>query len=270
MNLQGFGINRVYVDVWNQGTVYFNSPTMQGFSPSSQGRDILSWAVSAGRSTNIEVYAWFEYGLMASYGSLNNAFAQQAQQKGWILGQYNNFYYMDPTSGATEFLGRLMNDAGAYGVGVQLDDHFACPTTFSVCSTEVMLQAAKTVFSASSARHSLAPMPYPDCVRDYAADWKQWLEYGYFGETIPQFYYTSASTFENSVDYNVQEIGYTIADKMSCGIRVNGSGSPTAWNEVEGMLNYADQNGYGSVIWYADGIIGVYPNQFKQYWSAQF
>ena len=94
----------------------------------------MQWALDAGKFFDIEIYAWFEYGLMTSYGSINNEFAHYAQEKGWILGQYNNaFFWMDPEKiEVLQFLAGIMKDAivnyGPKGLrGVQLDDHFATP-----------------------------------------------------------------------------------------------------------------------------------------------
>ena len=134
--LKNEGVRRVYVDVWNNGVVYFNSTTMHNIVSTGVGNDHLLWALEAGNHFGIEVYAWFEYGLMTSYGGINNDFARYAQGKGWILGQYNNaFYWMDPSNtDVLHFIAGIMKDAilnyGPKGLrGVQLDDHFATPVS---------------------------------------------------------------------------------------------------------------------------------------------
>ncbi len=82
----------MYVDVWNQGITYFESATMRSLVGSTGiGADHLAWALEAGNYFGIEVYAWFEYGLMPSYGSINNDFAVYAQQHNWILGIWQPF-----------------------------------------------------------------------------------------------------------------------------------------------------------------------------------
>jgi uncharacterized lipoprotein YddW (UPF0748 family) len=77
--LKNEGVRRVYVDVWNNGVVYFNSTTMHNIVSTGVGNDHLLWALEAGNHFGIEVYAWFEYGLMTSYGGINNDFARYAQ-----------------------------------------------------------------------------------------------------------------------------------------------------------------------------------------------
>jgi uncharacterized lipoprotein YddW (UPF0748 family) len=92
------------------------------------------WALVAGEELNIEVFAWFEYGLMSSYGVMNNAFALYAEQQGWHLGQSSGFFWLDPTiTDVLTFMAGIMNDAlslyTSHGLlGVQLDDHFSTPT----------------------------------------------------------------------------------------------------------------------------------------------
>jgi len=133
-SLKQKGIKRVYVDVWNSGVVYFNSSTMRELvGDSGIGRDLLLWSLSAGKELGIDVYAWFEYGLMTSYGSINNDFAKISESNGWILGQYNSFYWLDcANSDVLNFLSGIMTDAidgyASAGLkGVQLDDHFSTP-----------------------------------------------------------------------------------------------------------------------------------------------
>ena len=149
--LQEVGINRVYLDVWNQGKVYFASPTMEAAGlNTSVGDDRLRWA-SECDSFQGAVVAWFEYGLIAAYGSINNAFAEYAEDQGWILGQEGaGFVWLDVNSGALDFLAGIMADVvkGYEGAvkGVQLDDHFGQPSSLVTSSrqtTETMTAAAE-------------------------------------------------------------------------------------------------------------------------------
>ncbi len=112
------GVNRVYVDVWNQGKVYFQSPTMETLvSSGGVADDHLLWALQAAKIVgDIDVYAWFEYGLMPSYGGINNEFAEEAEARGWVLGQYSGFYWLDCANiDVLSFLSGILNDA-MYGV----------------------------------------------------------------------------------------------------------------------------------------------------------
>ena len=83
--LKSRGVTRIYVDVWNQGRVFFESQTMDSLVPSGAGtpQDNLKWTLDAARQIGgMEVYAWFEYGLIAAYGEINNDFAHEAKSRG--------------------------------------------------------------------------------------------------------------------------------------------------------------------------------------------
>ena len=71
------------------------------------GTDRLKWATGCGVA-GVDIYAWFEYGLIAAYGSLSTPFATFADGSDWILGKDGSFYWMDIESGALDFLAQLM------------------------------------------------------------------------------------------------------------------------------------------------------------------
>ena len=103
------------------------------------------------------------------------------------------------------------------------------------------------------------------------------MYYNYFNEYIPQLYYTSSATFEQQLDYTINEItkylndtaaNNVINNELLSGIRCDGSGSSTSWNDLSTMIEYSvnDKN-IGVCIWYANGILNTYPNQFQQLWG---
>ena len=154
------GMNRVYVDVWANGAVYFESATAAA-ARATQGEDQLGNCLDAARAqqTSMEVFAWFEYGLMAAHGtSTANNFAQHAQASGWVLGESGGFVWMDAANDAAgTFLG-LLNDAAAYEglAGVQLDDHFATPSALG-SRTNALTALAQRITKSSKLPISLAP-----------------------------------------------------------------------------------------------------------------
>jgi uncharacterized lipoprotein YddW (UPF0748 family) len=274
-SMKADGVKRVYVDVWNQGTVYFSSPTMQSTVAGCQGADHLSWALSAGQSLGLEVYAWFEYGLMASYGSLDGNFAAYANSQGWILGQYSNFYWMDPRNASVvEFLVDIMNDAvsgyASKGLkGVQLDDHFACPVSLG-CTTGDMNLAASTVSAkvSSSVKLSLSPATLSFALNTYNVDWNSWGSSGYYDEVIPQLYYSSYSSFQSEFTNTVSKLSSSTKSKwVATGIRVDGTGASTPWADVNNMIYLCNANSMGASVWYAKGIVETYPTNFQNIWT---
>eukprot|EP01084_Bolivina_argentea_P237066 398509_1 len=283
------GIQRVYIDVWNNGKVYFKSQTMNNILPSGDGfgYDALSKFIPIATAYNIQVCAWFEYGLMTSYGAINNAFAQYAQSQKWLLGESNEFYWLNPNLlSVRQFLSGILSDAiNGYNItGVQLDDHFACPSAFSLCSVELMDSVA--AYMAHNIAHtnmnkelivfSSSPAPMDYAYNNLNVNIINWMYYGYFDEYIPQLYYSSASAFEQQLQYTIQQINKylnstaannVINNQLLTGIRVDGTSSSTSWSDVETMINYSVNEKIGVCIWYCNGILNTYPTQFKQLWG---
>ena len=291
--LTTIGINRVYVDVWNQGKLYFKSDTMDNFVNNGEGTsdDYLLWTLEAAQKINqennnideIEVFAWFEYGLIAAYGSINNDFAREAEQKGWILGQEGQgFVWMDPdNSDVLSFLVNIMNDCWInYSSqfqnfkGLQLDDHFSSPVSLGK-TKESMDNAMKYLNENLKFNNnmllSLSPSTLSQALNTYNVDWNYWGNNDWYREVIPQLY---RSTYE---DYkSILDITYnSVSDKtkqyfVASGIRVDGSGEPTSWKDVAAMIELTSSplyNNMGESIWYARGIIELYPTQFKHIWG---
>jgi uncharacterized lipoprotein YddW (UPF0748 family) len=282
--LKAEGIGRVYVDVWNSGVVYFESKTMQSTVGSTGiGDDHLKWTLDAGNYFGIEVYAWFEYGLMTSYGSIDNDFARYAQANSWILGQYDNaFYWMDPeNTDVLRFLAGIMTDAvstyGPFGLrGVQLDDHFATPDGLgrdkaSMDSAMSYIRRAIDEVVATTTLPivlSLSPCTL-DCSKNpYQVYWDEWGSLNYFDEVIPQLYRSTYSAFKTEFDYTEQSLSSATKEKwIASGVRVDGSGAPTPWEDVNNTLSYSNANMKGNVVWYSHGIIELYPSEFAMVWT---
>lgn len=219
-SLSQLGISRVYIDVWNNGHVYFKSKTMDNILPSGQGfeYDALSQFIPMANRYNIKVYAWFEYGFMTSYDGINNAFAQFAQSNDWLLGKSNNFYWMNPNLlSVQKFLIGIITDAiNGYDItGIQLDDHYACPATFNdQCSVDLMNSVTQYIISNIPKYNinqekillSSSPATMQFAYNDLNINVINWMYYGYFNEYIFQLYYSSASSFEQQLDYTINEI----------------------------------------------------------------
>lgn len=270
-SLAAKGVTRLYVDVWNNGRAYFNSPALREFAgDAALGPDHLSWFLQASQALGqtMEIYAWFEYGFMACYGaSSGNAFAEVADAAGWLIGQHGGWQWMDPTK-ATPLLEQMLIEAtsSAYaGVLAQLDDHFACPAELASCTAAAMDAAAVRL---SKVAHSLSPAPLDFAAGTLNVGWDSWAKQGLFEEIAPQLYTSSSASFKSALAYTKSAIPTTAFANMVVGIRVDGSGSPTAWTEVEQMLDTARGEGVGVCIWYANGITNLYPDQFAAKWSA--
>lgn len=285
IGLKEIGITRVYVDVWNQGTVYFNSSTMMALLPDGTGvgNDHLRWTLSAASEVGIEVYAWFEYGLIAAYGGINNAFAKVATDQGWILGQEGQgFVWMTPDNqDVLAFLSGIMGDAWTgYSLlglkGLQLDDHFASPVSFGKNLTSMnnaMEYVRKYLLAQKDSEGkipilSLSPSTLSQATQSYNVDWNMWGNEHLYDEVIPQLYRSDYLSFKSIFDQTMRQISrVTMSYFTISGIRVDGSGSVTPWEDVSESIEYAASFGVESCIWYAHGIVEVYPEQFTQLWE---
>jgi uncharacterized lipoprotein YddW (UPF0748 family) len=203
------GVTRIYVDVWNNGVAYFNSPTLKSFAgdDSVLGNDVLAWTLAAAALLNVQVLAWFEYGLMASYGDLSNKFASVADSRGLILGQADNFFWLDGRKAEVQqlLLGMLVDAQAGYGssglMGVQLDDHFAFPVALGGSAAD-MTSIMQTIHNGFHARFpsslfSLSPATVDMALQKYAVDWVSWMNADYFSEVTSCFkcYYFQQTVF---------------------------------------------------------------------------
>lgn len=53
-------------------------------------------------------------------------------------------------------------------------------------------------------------------------------------------------------------------------LRCDGSGSPTPWADVQQMLSYSSSRGIGASVWYAHGVLELYPAEFNKEWGTGF
>jgi len=274
-SLASYKINRIYVCAWNNGKTYFESQTMRNsLGEIGIGQDILSWTIKYSQEYGIpEVFAWFEYGLMASYETLETPFAKFAYKNNWIKGKYLNFWYMNPETQALDFLANIMRDAALnYKLtGLQLDDHFDCPSAFLGCNVKIMHNSAqlinKIIREKSQIKLSISPMPLPNSINLSNVDWPKMLESKFFTDVAPQYYTTTFSVFKAKIEENEKYLTQEMKEMLILGVRVNGSGPLTEWTEIEKMLNFAKEKKYGICIWYSKGIVFDYPNEFKNYWK---
>ena len=59
-----------------------------------------------------------------------------------------------------------------------------------------------------------------------------------------------------------------INNELLSGIRCDGSGSSTSWNDLSAMIDYSvNDKSVGVCIWYSNGILNTYPTQFHQLWG---
>lgn len=274
--LKTYGINRIYIDGWNYGLVFFESNTMRntlgpiGISP----KKIVPWAVKYGHQYGMQVYCWMQYGFVAG-DEYENPFKKYAIQKGWLLKQpYAGAYWMDPRTEATEFLAGITKDAIDTGVdGVQVDDHFGCPVVFSFCSMELVFdftkRFTKIVKSASrSVPISLSPWAMPYAKDTFYLDWPMMVKFGYFQEAVPQIYAMEIKGFNEVFNGNEKYLDNDVRQNHLIGISCqDDQGTLVPWSTILNSLKVSKEHHYGVVIWHVNGILKSYPDKFHEAWG---
>jgi len=271
------GVNRVYFNVWNKGKVYFNSPAMRNFAGDGAiGPDQLAWAVKHAKQNGMKIFAWFEYGLMAAYQSVNNDFARKAQSLGWTYtNTFDDYVWLKPTTDVTNLFANIVTDSikGYPGInGIQLDDHFASPVTLAGKNPAPMTTAMQNVYNkiravSTTTIISLSPNIIPNSLNTYNVDWVRWANLGIISESAPQLYRPTYNEFKPLFDSTVSGTPASFRQYLFIGLRCNGESPLTTWTELEKMMNEVRSKNYGAAIWYGQCINEVYPTQIKQKWN---
>jgi uncharacterized lipoprotein YddW (UPF0748 family) len=142
-NCKKYGINNIFMVVWNKGVTMYPSSVMKNTFGIEQdatysGRDPLAEMITAAHQSNIKVYAWFEYGFACSYGANGGEIIKQ--KPGWAgkdssgnLLNDNGFDWMNAfLPEVQDFMISLVKEVVTnYDIdGVMGDDRLpACPST---------------------------------------------------------------------------------------------------------------------------------------------
>jgi uncharacterized lipoprotein YddW (UPF0748 family) len=270
--LKGFGINRVYVDVWNNGAVTFKSPSYNAFTGFTNTRDSFSWYVNAARSLGMQIFAWFEYGLMSKYNGYDAPFAKVAKDKGLEVGVANGFTWMHPTK-AAPFLAGIMIDALKYGItGVQLDDHFCFPPSLPGSNANVLTEAAKDVVkrvkaAVPNAYISLSPSPESHHLTVCNARWIDWASAGIFDEYAPQMYQLQPASVIKETEATLAKLSRAPKKPFVVGWAIDHAGPSMSSSDAQTMAKWIKSKGLGFSVWYAKGVVENYGSQLKAIWG---
>jgi hypothetical protein len=60
-------------------------------------KDVLGWALDAGKQNGIKVTAWFEGGLTSGYSYYKNNFTDVALDRNWIAGKGLGYWWLNAT-----------------------------------------------------------------------------------------------------------------------------------------------------------------------------
>ncbi|XP_019631991.1 PREDICTED: uncharacterized protein LOC109475668 [Branchiostoma belcheri] len=263
--LKAKGINRVYLNVWADGQIYFHSPTFESLGIRGFVRDVLGWAVEEGLKRGIEVWAWFEYGLIATWGDSPTMtfFSSTVYNMGWMKGEAKGYWWMDAGNfEVLDFVAGMMQDAfdNYPGLGgVQIDEHFGQPYQLGSDLVVTMNDAANYILERVSGKVSLAPVSPPQSsLLNYNMDWGRWAKDDIgFHEYVPKIYRDTASSFDYDLSQIIEEVG---KDKLVPGIRCIGSGANTPYDVLSDMMTRCEAEGLGHSIWYSKCFTQLYPD----------
>ncbi len=195
--LSNLNFNRVYVDVYNGGTIYPSQYVSRNYKISLPFTDPLKTAIKKGNRQGLKIYAWYEHGMMLFP---DDSLAKQHPD--WLLttsdGQQfiENHVWLDPNNAQVQeyFVNLFTEVAKKYPhlEGIQVDDHWGIPIVFGN-KVQAMNKLTNKVFTAikevrSDLIISVSPNHYNFAYKNYSQDWLAWVKQGLVDEIIVQIY----------------------------------------------------------------------------------
>ena len=233
--------NRLYVVVWNGGMAYYPSPISEGrgfqnFSYRGlQGQDVIGELIAAGRSRELAVLPWFEFGFMAPPDS---EIAQR--HRAWLTQRRDGTLTSISAAGEVVWLNpfrpevqKLITELVVEVIkqynadGIQFDDHMSLPRDFGYDPftvelyrketvkhppanpddpgwvkwradrlTSFMARLSKSVREAQpNAIVSISPNYYDFAYKLQLQDWRSWVKQGIADELLIQIYRSDLDSY---------------------------------------------------------------------------
>jgi len=233
--------NRLYVVVWNGGMAYYPSPISEGrgfqnFSYRGlQGQDVIGELIAAGRSRELAVLPWFEFGFMAPPDS---EIAQR--HRAWLTQRRDGTLTSISAAGEVVWLNpfrpevqKLITELVVEVIkqynadGIQFDDHMSLPRDFGYDPftvelyrketgkqppanpgdpgwvkwradrlTSFMARLSKSVREAQpNAVISISPNYYDFAYKLQLQDWRSWVKQGIADELLIQIYRSDLDSY---------------------------------------------------------------------------
>ena len=254
--LSRLNYNRVYVDVYNNGTTYPSKYAPRNYILSLPFTNPLKTAIAQGERQGLKVYAWYEHGLM-TFG--NAALAQQHPD--WILTTednqklIDNHWWLDPANPEVQqyFINLFAEVAYSYPnlYGIQIDDHWGIPIQFgdkSAAMTELTTKVVQTIRKANpNLAISLSPNPLGFSRKKYSQDWLAWIETGLFDELVMQLYRPTSQQVALSIDNSIlSEVGNYV--DVAVGIYAGSLNQQKPLAEIKQQIDTVRAYGYGYAI----------------------
>jgi uncharacterized lipoprotein YddW (UPF0748 family) len=263
--LSRLNYNRVYVDVYNNGTTYSSKYAPRNYLLSLPFIKPLKTAIKEGKRQGLKVYAWYEHGFM----TFPNAELAQ-QHPDWILSTSNNeklidnHYWLDPANLEVQkyFVNLFTEVAASYLEldGIQVDDHWGIPIQFGNKAEAVTDLTRKVVEAIRKIRPdlviSLSPNPLGFAIKKYSQDWLAWVKAGLFNEIVMQLYRQTSQEVGLSIDNSIlAEINEQV--DVAIGIYAGGLRNQKSLAEIQRQITVVKKYGYGYAIFPWETSLGI-------------
>ncbi len=251
--LSTLNFNRVYISVYNKGTIYPSEYGIRNYQVTFPKTDPLKTAIQQGKRQGLKIYAWYEYGMM-----LNQNEQLGKQHPDWLLTTedgtqlINNNLWLNPAHPEVEkyWLNLLTEVATKYPElsGIQLDDHWGIPQAFGDYQAEMtnltrkVLQAVRKVNS--NLTISVSPNSYYFALKNYNQDWLGWVKEKLVDEIIVQIYRLTATDVAN----NITNSGINIASQyvpVAVGIYTGNPRQRKSLTEIAEQVSVVKNYNYG-------------------------
>ena len=263
--LSRLNYNRVYVDVYNNGTTYSSKYAPRNYLLGLPFTNPLKTAIKQGKRQGLKVYAWYEHGMMTFPD------AKLAQQHpDWILTTDNNekfidrHWWLDPSNpDVQQYFVNLFTEVAASYLeldGIQLDDHWGIPIQFGDQAQVMTELTYKVVEAVKKIRPeliiSLSPNPLSFSQKKYSQNWLTWIEAGLFDELILQLYRPTSSEVALAIDNSILSKVSKYVD-VAVGIYAGDLYELKPLAEIQRQIAVVKEYGYGYAIFSWKSSLGI-------------
>lgn len=225
-------------------------------------------------------------------------------QSGNVTNASNGFAWMNPAvPQVRKFIVDMAVDAAKkYDLdGIQMDDRLAWPREFGFDSTTLALYQSETGRTPSGPtdtrfgdwrrgkvtllaneivqgiraarpdlRLSVSPAITTFSETSLNADWPAWARAGLFDEYVPQAYRSNIGDFNSIITAQTAVMsGAGELEKYVVGLRGNGTGADTPWNDLRQMILRSRQEGaIGHSVFYSKAMLESYTDEFRSFYNV--
>jgi uncharacterized lipoprotein YddW (UPF0748 family) len=254
--LSRLNYNRVYVDVYNNGTSYSSKFAPRNYIVALPFTNPLKKAIKEGKRQGLKVYAWYEHGMMTFPN------AQLAiKHPNWILttekGEklIDHHWWLDPENPEVEkyFVDLFTEVSASYRdlYGIQLDDHWGIPIQFGNKAIAMTELTNKIVDAIRKVRPdlvlSLSPNPLGFSQKKYSQDWLAWIETGLIDELVMQLYRPTSQEVALAIANSILPTAKKYVD-VGIGLYAGSLKNQQPLVEIQKQIAIVRESGYGYTI----------------------